>query len=140
MSVFALALTMIAATPVSLTPVIFQCEILTTLPVPQPAVNVSLIAAGQNWEFDSVFAKLTGARFATSNRDPEGLTLQGAVEGSPKARFEALIAMTDDSLDRFALDWRVVEARGNAGEETLEASGVGACKQILPMESEGKAS
>ena len=134
-----LTLAIIAATPVSLSPLFFQCEILTTLPLPQPAVNVSMIAAGKNWEFDGAFAKLTGTRLATSNRDAEGLKLQGAVEGSPNARFEAIIVITNDSLERFALDWSVVETRGNAGEQTLEASGVGACKRILPTEAQNEA-
>lgn len=120
----------------SQTPVFFSCQITVTIPVPQVIDEVSIIAVGKDWEFDDDFAKLTGVRKVTSARIDDELWLQGDVSGAGNAHFESTVSMPEPGDDRYLLDWRITDMRSKTNEKTLESSGIGVCKHVLPSVSE----
>jgi hypothetical protein len=121
---------------ISQTPVFFQCQITVNIPAHQIVDEVSIFAVGKDWEFDEGFAKLTGVRMVSSGLVDDELWLKGDVSGSPKAHFESTVSMPKPGDDRYLLDWRITELRNNTKRRTLEMSGIGVCKQVLPTIAE----
>lgn len=119
----------------SQTPIFFSCQITITIPTPQVIDEVSIIAVGKDWEFDDKFAKVTGVRKVTSDRIGDELWLRGDVSGPLNAQFESTVSLPETGDDIYLLDWRITEMRSKTNQKTLESSGIGVCKHVLPSTS-----
>ena len=119
----------------SQTPVFFSCQITITIPMPQVIDKVAIIAVGKDWEFDDKFAKVTGVRKVTSDRIGEELWLRGDVSGPLNAQFESTVSLPEADDDIYLLDWRITGMHSKTNQKTLESSGIGVCKQVLPYKS-----